>query len=125
MQYKTIEPKLMRVHNLTTVLRLLWRQTSLSRADIASLTGMSRSTVSDLIQELMDCRLLEESGIGHSKGGRRPIMLKFSEHTHFLIGIQISRYALTFVLMDLRGRVLNNINTKVSAYLLTQRLAHI
>ena len=43
-----------------TVLGLLWVQQQMSRAEIARRTGLSRSTVSDIVSGLLDTGLVAE-----------------------------------------------------------------
>src|SRR3712207_9490684 len=68
--------------NSTTLLRMIWQEQEISRADISRMTGMSRSSVSAIVAELLDRDLVSEQGVRHSSSGRRPMMLSRSEeHT--------------------------------------------
>ncbi|HSM04342.1 MAG TPA: ROK family transcriptional regulator [Longimicrobiales bacterium] len=91
-----------------SVLELLWREGQASRADIARKTGLSRSTVSDIVSGLLASGLVVEAGDGPSRGGRRPILLRFQDQEHVILGIEMGASHLTVVLTDLRGRVLGS-----------------
>lgn len=65
--------------SLLPLLQLLWRERRISRAELARRNDLSRSTVSELIDVLIDHRLVRESGTGESRGGRRPILLDFND----------------------------------------------
>ena len=89
-----------------TVLELIWLQRQLSRAEIARRTGLSRSTVSDIVSDLLRTGLVAEVGDGPSRGGRRPILLEFQDDAHAIMGIDMGSSHVSVALTDLRGRVL-------------------
>ena len=88
------------------LLRLLWEEQAISRAEIARRADLSRSTVSDAVTPLLASGLIVESGIGASRGGRRPIVLTFQDDAHVLVGIDIAFADVRVVVTDLRGRLL-------------------
>src|SRR3954471_9797838 len=65
-------PAALRRANLSMVLRELRDHTSLSRADIADATGLHRATVSNLMAELLERRLVRELGVEHVGAVGRP-----------------------------------------------------
>ncbi len=91
--------------SVTGVLQLLWKERRLSRADIARTTGLSRSTVSEVVSELLETRLVAEVGDGPSKGGRRPIVLQFQDDAYGLLGIDMGAGHVSAALANLRGQV--------------------
>jgi predicted NBD/HSP70 family sugar kinase len=95
----------MRELNRALVLQLIRREGRISRADIAKQTQLSRSTVSSIITDLIEDRLVTETGIGTSKGGRRPIILEFNYQANYIIGLDVSRNSITAVITDLNARV--------------------
>lgn len=97
----------MREHNTALVVRALWQNADgLSRADLARHLGLSRSTISAIVQGLLATGIILESHRARSTGGRRPIVLKFNdEHLHVL-GLDLGSSHLTIARTDLRGRVL-------------------
>jgi predicted NBD/HSP70 family sugar kinase len=95
----------MRSRNRTFVLQLLWRARELSRAELSRRTGMSRSSVSSLVSELLDAGLVEETGTGESSGGRRPILLRFRDDACLIAGLDMGATHIACALTDLRGNV--------------------
>ena len=89
-----------------SVLRLIWQERRISRAEIARRADLSRSTVSEIVGLLLPTGLVGEVGPGRSNGGRRPIVLEFQDDAALLLGIDIGAAHVTAVLTDLRGRVL-------------------
>ena len=95
----------MRTQNSTLVLRLLWRERQISRADIARHTGLSPSTVSAIVTELEQAGLVREIGAGTSRGGRRPVLVGFRDDAYVLLGVELGATHVSAVLTDLRGNV--------------------
>jgi glucokinase-like ROK family protein len=91
--------------SLDGVLQLLWRERRLSRADIARTTGLSRSTVSEIVSELLKTRLVAEVGDGPSRGGRRPVVLQFQDDAYAILGIDLGAAHVSAALTNLRGQV--------------------
>jgi predicted NBD/HSP70 family sugar kinase len=89
-----------------SVLRMIWEARRISRADIARRAELSRSTVSDIVEQLLASGLVAEAGEGVSRGGRRPIVLEFQDGTCSILGVDIGASHISVALTDLRGKVL-------------------
>ena len=63
-----------RAFNQQLVLRAIYDRSEVSRAEVARLTGLTRTSVSALVAELINEGLVEEVGRGKSTGGKAPIM---------------------------------------------------
>jgi predicted NBD/HSP70 family sugar kinase len=88
------------------VLRLIWDEQRLSRAEIAHRAQLSRSTVSEIVAELLPTGLIAEVGTGVSRGGRRPIILEFRDDAARILGVEMGAAHVGVAVTDLRGRVL-------------------
>ena len=91
--------------NKSIVLDTIIKKAPISRATIATQTGLNKGTVSSLVSDLIDDHLIYESGPGESSGGRRPVMLLFNETAGYSIGIDIGVNYLLGVLTDLSGNI--------------------
>ena len=89
-----------------SVLRLIWREQQISRAEIARQLGLSRSTVTEIVKDLLKTGFVEEVGRGTSSGGRRPIMLEFQYEARCILGVDIGATHVSVALTDLRGQLL-------------------
>src|SRR5690625_6033130 len=76
---KTWNQHVVKKENKALVLDKIKQNSPISRADIATSTGLNKGTVSSLVNELLDEKLISESGPGKSSGGRRPVMLLFNQ----------------------------------------------
>ncbi len=93
-------------NNKALVLSLIIEKETISRADIASVTGLNKTTVSSLVNELLEEDLIYESGPGVSSGGRRPVILHFNKKAGYAIGIDIGVNYILAVLTDLKGQII-------------------
>lgn len=92
--------------NRQFVLNYIRDREPVSRADIARVTELQRSTVSIIVEELKDEGLIEEIGAGASTGGRRPTLIRLRAAGVTAIGVNITPTSTTIVTSDLVGRVL-------------------
>jgi len=103
----TADLTLMRELNQALILNLVRQEGHISRADIAKRTHLSRSTVSNIINELIEANRIYEFQKGESRGGRRPILIGLNYRSHCAIGIEIATTYLDLVITDLRASILH------------------
>jgi predicted NBD/HSP70 family sugar kinase len=101
----TVDAAGMRAQNSSLLLKVIWRERHISRADIARVTGLSPSTVSAIVAGLQQAGLVRETGAGLSRGGRRPTMIGFCDDVFALVGVEIGASHVTVVATDLRADV--------------------
>ena len=89
-----------------SILRLIWREHQISRAEISRRLNLSRSTVTEIIKDLLLTGLVAEVGIGVSSGGRKPIVLEFQDNAKVILGIDIGASHVSVAITDLRGKLL-------------------
>jgi len=102
---ETVDASHLRTMNSTTLLRMIWQEQEISRADISRMTGMSRSSVSAIVAELLERDLVSEQGVRHSSSGRRPMMLSFHSDSYSVIGVDMGATHVAFALMNLKGMI--------------------
>ena len=88
------------------MLKLIWRRKEISRADIARVMDLSRSTVSRIVSDLQSTDLVADVGVGPSRGGRRPVLVAFQDGARVILGVDVGASHVSVALTDLRGRVL-------------------
>lgn len=89
-----------------SILRLLWREHQISRAEISRQLDLSRSTVTEIIKDLLQTGLVAEVGSGESSGGRKPILLQFQDDAKVILGIDIGATHVSVAMTNLRGKLL-------------------
>ncbi len=95
----------MRAQHSRLILNLLWTEREISRADLSRRTGLSRSTISAIVNDLLTTGLIKEAHTGVSTGGRRPIILEFQDTASLIVGIELGATHIACVLTDLRCAV--------------------
>ncbi|MBX6353971.1 MAG: ROK family protein [Thermoflavifilum sp.] len=104
---QSIDAPAMRRLNKVSVLRCIRSHGPISRIEIAHRTGLNKATVSSLVDELMAEALVEEVGVGQSRGGRKPVLVAFRAAAGYGIGIDVQITHLTATLCDLAGHVVS------------------
>ena len=94
-----------RQHNHRLVLRTLYDFGPISRAEVARSTGLTRTTVGDVVGDLLDEGMVEEVGRGPSTGGKSPILLSIVGDARLVIGLDLGESTFAGALVNLRGDV--------------------
>ncbi len=97
------KPQLSRRINASLILGLIRREGRLSRADLVRLTGLRATSVSDIVDQLLEHNLLREVGPGRSTGGRPPVMLEINPRGLCAAGFEITPAEVRAVLVDFSG----------------------
>jgi predicted NBD/HSP70 family sugar kinase len=97
----------LRQSNRLRVLETLYNQPGTSRAELARTTGLSRATVSMLVEELEEAHIVEEHDAGEDvrprNTGRPPIPLSLVPSAAFAVGLDIGRQHVRVAVSDLSG----------------------
>ena len=88
------------------LLQLLRDQTPRTRAELAKLTGLARSTVGARVDALLASGLLAPSGEAASTGGRPPVRFAFNPEARVVVGADLGATHGRIALTDLTGRPL-------------------
>lgn len=101
-------------HNRDLVLRTLFSHESISRAEIARVTNLTRTTVSDVVSGLLNEGLVNEIGRGESIGGKTPILLSIVPDSRYLIGLNLAQDKFIGAIVNLRGDIKETVEIKVN-----------
>jgi len=94
-----------KIHNRDLVLKTIFECESISRAEIARATGLTRTTVSNIISMFLDENVVEEIGLGESLGGKSPVLLSLIADSRYLIGINLKQDKFIGAIVNLRGEI--------------------
>lgn len=92
--------------NSKLLLETIIRNGPVSRASLAKQTGLTKATVSAIVQDLLLSRLVTEIGSEDTVLGRKPILLSFNRKTGYAISIDIGPAAVSALAADLLGEAL-------------------
>jgi predicted NBD/HSP70 family sugar kinase len=107
MKPKIIDQASIWSENRKRMLRLLTRKRELTISDISRELDISSPTVSKNINQLIEEGFVEEAGVSTSRGGRRPMLIKFIPDTYYSFGIEFSaeRYV-RIILTNLDSKII-------------------
>jgi N-acetylglucosamine repressor len=98
-------------HNMRTVLSMLRQHGYASRTHLAELTGLSTTTISNLVSELLEQGIVTEEGViksGPRQGAGRPrTSLRLVPEARHAVGIHIGVGQIRVAVGDLRAHPLN------------------
>ncbi|AKU15275.1 ROK family transcriptional regulator [Luteipulveratus mongoliensis] len=80
-----------------------------TRADLAEVSGLARSTIASRIDALMRLGLVAPYGGGRSTGGRPPALIAFNPGAHVVVGVDLGATHAVAALSDLSGQVLGEV----------------
>jgi len=95
--------ELIRDMNTQLVLNTIMSKGPISRATIAVQLGLTKATISAIVQTLIDRFLVLEVGSGEVKKGRRPILLELNKNCGYVISVDLSADYITVLTANLVG----------------------
>jgi N-acetylglucosamine repressor len=101
-------------HNRNLVLKNIFEHEVISRAELSRITGLTRTTVSEIVAEILEEGLASEVGIGESAGGKSPILLSLAKDSRHIIGLDIAQDHFRGALVNLRGEIKKMVSTPVA-----------
>ncbi|MFN2135622.1 MAG: ROK family transcriptional regulator, partial [Candidatus Promineifilaceae bacterium] len=96
-----------RAHNKRLLLKTVYQEGEISRAAMARATNLTRTTVSQIVAELIAEGLVEEIGVGPSDGGKPPVLLAIPPLARLIIGVDLADSEFRGAVFDIHGRFLH------------------
>ena len=92
-------------YNRALVLDAIRTQDSISRVEIARLTGLTAQTVGNIVRRLLEDELVVEAGQGASTGGKPRTLLRLNASARYSVGVHVDPHEIVFVVADLAGNL--------------------
>jgi len=89
--------------NKALLLELLRSEGECSRADLAKMSGLQPTTVTYIVNDFIECGVVEETGLKTGTRGRRSISLKITDKKYAVLGIRITRKGFSAGIFTLNG----------------------
>jgi glucokinase-like ROK family protein len=105
-QKNTAEHGLVRELNLSAVLKMVYTQAPMSRAKLALMIGLNKSTISSLVQDLLDRGLIREAGMDSNGAGRPATLLEVNAGAGSVIAAELGVDFVGVAVADFTGDVL-------------------
>jgi len=98
--------KIVRNINRSAILNLVRERQPVSRAALSKLSDLNKSTVSSIVLELLEEKLIHETRNGESTGGRKPILLRLSRQDFFIGAIDFDPNYTYVAIGDIEANIL-------------------
>ena len=110
--------ELIRDINTHLVLETIINQASISRASTAKYLGLTKATVSAIVQDLINRKLVIEIGSDDTSLGRKPILLSLNKKAGYVASVDLGVDTITALVSDLAGEdcCLKQIRTPKNAF---------
>ncbi len=95
--------ELIRDINSTLVLETIINSKPISRATISKQLGLTKATISAIVQDLINKSLVIEIGSDDTSLGRKPILLSFNKKAGHIVCVDIGLDTISVLLTDLLG----------------------
>src|SRR5512142_2459942 len=96
----------LREMNLSAVLRFIYHEAPLSRSQLALKTGLNKSTISSLVEDLLDRCLVHETGIASAGKGRPSTMLETNPRAGAVVAVELGVDFVSAAIIDFQGTIL-------------------
>ena len=110
-------PSLLRRMNAAEVLRHAWSVDAVTASDLIALTGLTRSTVLGVCDDLIDhgwmVSLADARSTGEYRKGRPARRYALARSAGHVVGVDAGRHHLTAVVADLRGDVVARVARRI------------
>jgi glucokinase-like ROK family protein len=105
-QYRTGDQSLVREINLSVIMNHLRKNAPISRAALAETTGLNKTTVSSLVNELIDRQFVKEIGFAAPSSGRPAIQLKLNPTAGYIISCEIGVEFILVICTDFSPKII-------------------
>lgn len=105
---KASNQSVQRMRNRSLVLRSIYEQRRISRVDLSRATGLMKSSITNIVTELIQAGFIieAEAGVSGVSGGRRPVYLVMNARYCCFLGLELQPACYRAVVLDLDGNVL-------------------
>jgi len=108
------QPELLKNLNRSLVLGIIRRERVFSRAQVARQSGLSKVTMSAIVDDLVAAGLVREVGSGQSSGGRPPQLVEFLPEGRLAIGAHFAHREVIAVATDLDAKTIRELSRPVA-----------
>jgi len=88
--------------NKQAIVQFISNRKIVSKAELLDVFSVTSSTLTRILQELVEIGIIKTAGYGPSNGGRKPILYEINGDFGYVVGIEISRFITTISLFNFR-----------------------
>lgn len=95
-----------RYNNTKMILNIIKAAHGIARSDLAKLTGMSATSMTRIVNELLELNLVQETSFSSGGIGRKSILLEIKKDVFYVVGIDFAERDISVCVMDFSGAVI-------------------
>ena len=114
-QITSINPKVGRNINRSIILNAIREKQPISRTKISEITGLNKSTVSNIVTTLLDEELVDEEVSKNNEIGRNPLDLSIKRERNYVGAIYVDSLLTTLAVVDIDGTVVSRKSVKTDS----------
>jgi predicted NBD/HSP70 family sugar kinase len=97
--------EMIRNNNRRLVLEFIINNPPVSRAALAKQLSLTKATISNIVQELLNQHFIQEIGSAQTSLGRKPILLEFNKSYRFALSLEIQPQQIIALVTNLKGEI--------------------
>lgn len=105
--HEKLSQKQIKEINKANILNAFREKKTLQKSELKKMLGISITTVTNYVNELIKEGYIKELGIAKSTGGRKPKILEFNEDSKYSIGVDISPHNVRFIITNLSSEIID------------------
>ncbi|MBR4029888.1 MAG: ROK family protein [Clostridia bacterium] len=123
---KASNSKSNKIQNRNVILKMIALNAPVSRVSLSVMSGLSKMSLTNIINEFIDEGIVVETGIDNSSSGKRkPILLELADGALCSVGIHITRSYVDGCIVDIKGTILYSIRKELSNDITKDKLCEI
>lgn len=92
-------------NNIKNIMLSLLSGGAKTKMELGPLTGLSNASISDCINKMLSCKIVEKVGYEKSIGGRRSVIYNINQHYGSFIGLTVTGGMIHIAITNCQGRL--------------------
>jgi predicted NBD/HSP70 family sugar kinase len=116
MRFKGQNNQIVKEYNQSVVLKTLWYYSGIPRIEVARKTGLTRATITNLVQELIDVGIIKENGCKlyqDTEIGRKRVAISLNSEMGYVYGINLGTRSINGGIFDCFGKSIFSKEVKI------------
>lgn len=109
---KSAIPSTLRTINKSLLINIIKSKGPISRAHVAKEANLTRGTISQIVQELIDNGIILETDVKEGSVGRKGILLKYNSNYGYVVGIDLGGSKISLGLFDYNSDLIDKKTVK-------------
>ncbi|WP_273319967.1 ROK family transcriptional regulator [Vallitalea guaymasensis] len=104
----------MKIMNEQAIFTTIHKEKYISRKGIADITGLTKASVTNIVNKFINHGYLVEKGMGQSTGGRKPVMVTLNSESCWMIGLTLDTQRVSGIITNLSAEKKFEYSSKIN-----------